>query len=223
MPFVPGTNAIARVVATAVKNVTHVRSGDRVFLSPHLRGDVPDRDPPQILIGLTATVTTPEALALQTRWRDGVFAEIAHWPAACVTPLANLDDTAGDRADRAGKADRAVRRAAALRAARRADHHRQRRDRLFRLGRRDARGRDGRRPRRCGRTQARPRSSNCAMRSARASFPRSSPARRPPIFRSSAAPPGAAPTSRSTCSAPPRAPRPRCHVCAHSGVADGWC
>src|SRR5882724_5111951 len=91
MPFVPGTNAIARVVATG-ENVTHVREGDRVFLSPHLRGDVPDRDPPQILIGLTATATTPEAMALQARWRDGVFAEIAHWPAACVTPLNGLDD-----------------------------------------------------------------------------------------------------------------------------------
>jgi alcohol dehydrogenase len=91
MPFVPGTNAIARVVATG-DNVTHVRSGDRVFLSPHLRGDVPDPEPPQILIGLTAMATTAEALALQARWRDGVFAEIAHWPAACITPLAGLDD-----------------------------------------------------------------------------------------------------------------------------------
>src|SRR5260370_25730265 len=91
MPFVPGTNAIARVVA-AGDSVTHVRSGDRVFLSPHLRGDVPDREPPQILIGLTATVTTPQALALQARLRDGVFAEIAHWPAACATPLTGLDD-----------------------------------------------------------------------------------------------------------------------------------
>src|SRR5205807_3135299 len=91
MPFVPGTNAIARVIA-AGDNVSHVRGGDRVFLSPHLRGDVPDREPPQILIGLTATVTTPAALAMQTRWRDGVFAEIAHWPAACVTPLVGLDD-----------------------------------------------------------------------------------------------------------------------------------
>jgi alcohol dehydrogenase len=91
MPFVPGTNAIARVVA-AGGDVTHVRSGDRVFLSPHLRGDAPDLEPPQILIGLTATVTTPAALALQARWRDGVFAEIAHWPAACVTPLTGLDD-----------------------------------------------------------------------------------------------------------------------------------
>src|ERR1700692_4545905 len=68
MPFVPGTNAIARVIAVG-NNVTHVRSGDRVFLSPHLRGDVPDLEPPQILIGLTATVTTPAALALQARWR----------------------------------------------------------------------------------------------------------------------------------------------------------
>src|ERR1700758_4225532 len=91
MPFVPGTNAIGRVVATG-DNVSHVRNGDRVFLSPHLRGDVPDRDPPQILIGLTATVTTDAALALQTRWCDGVFTEIAHWPAACITPLAGLDD-----------------------------------------------------------------------------------------------------------------------------------
>jgi alcohol dehydrogenase len=91
MPFVPGTNAIARVMAIG-DNVTQVKNGDRVFLSPHLRGDVPDPEPPQILIGLTATVTTPAALALQARWRDGVFAEIAHWPAACVTPLTGLDD-----------------------------------------------------------------------------------------------------------------------------------
>jgi alcohol dehydrogenase len=91
LPFVPGTNAIARVVAVGA-NVGHVRIGERVFLSPHLRGDVPSREPPQILIGLTATSPTPAALALQARWRDGVFAEIAYWPAACVTPLAGLDD-----------------------------------------------------------------------------------------------------------------------------------
>ena len=91
MPFVPGTNAIARVIAVG-DNVAHVQSGDRVFLSPHLRADVPDPEPPQILIGLTATVTSDAALALQARWRDGVFAEIAHWPAACVTPLIGLDD-----------------------------------------------------------------------------------------------------------------------------------
>src|SRR5579862_2902099 len=47
MPFVTGTNAIGRVVA-AGENVNHVQSGDRVFLSPHLRGDVPNAEPPQI-------------------------------------------------------------------------------------------------------------------------------------------------------------------------------
>jgi alcohol dehydrogenase len=110
MPFVPGTNAIARVIA-AGDNVGHVRSGDRVFLSPHLRGDVPDPEPPQILIGLTATVTTPAALAMQMRWRDGVFAEIAHWPAACVTPLAGLER--GDAGGRDGRRTRGCGRAQA--------------------------------------------------------------------------------------------------------------
>jgi alcohol dehydrogenase len=91
MPFVPGTNAIGRVIASG-ENVSHVQNGDRVFLSPHLRADVPDSDPPQILIGLTTMAATQAALAMQARWRDGVFAEIAHWPAACVTPLSNMDD-----------------------------------------------------------------------------------------------------------------------------------
>jgi alcohol dehydrogenase len=90
-PFVPGTNAIGRIAAVG-DTVTHVRRGERVFLSPHLRGDEPSREPAQILIGLTAMANTGAALALQGRWRDGVFAEIAHWPAACVTPLIGLDD-----------------------------------------------------------------------------------------------------------------------------------
>jgi alcohol dehydrogenase len=91
MPFVPGTNAIGRVIATGA-HVGHVRSGDRVFLSPHLRADVPDLEPAQILIGLTSMAPSEAALNLQARWRDGVFADVAHWPAACVTPLAGLDD-----------------------------------------------------------------------------------------------------------------------------------
>lgn len=91
MPFVPGTNAIGRVAAVGAQ-VGHVKPGDRVFLSPHLRGDVPDPEPPQILIGLTGMAPTEAALSLQARWRDGVFAETAHWPAACVTSLGGLDD-----------------------------------------------------------------------------------------------------------------------------------
>ena len=80
MPFVPGTNAIARVLA-AGDNVTHVEAGDRVFLSPHLRGDVPDREPPQILIGFTAmahdaggarAAGAHGATACSPRWRIGL-------------------------------------------------------------------------------------------------------------------------------------------------------
>lgn len=91
VPFVPGTNAIARVIATG-RDVGHVAVGDRVFLSPHLRADTPDREPAQILIGLTRMGDTPATHALQRRWGDGVFTEIAHWPAACATPLRGLDD-----------------------------------------------------------------------------------------------------------------------------------
>src|SRR5258708_562953 len=35
--------------------------------------------------------TAPAALPLPARRRGRVFAEIAHWPAACVTPLVGLD------------------------------------------------------------------------------------------------------------------------------------
>jgi alcohol dehydrogenase len=88
-PFVPGTNAIGRVEAVGV-DVTHVAVGDLVFLSPHLLADAPIEEPAQILIGLTALRSGGAADAsrkLQHLWRDGVFAELAHWPAACVTQL----------------------------------------------------------------------------------------------------------------------------------------
>ena len=54
--------------------------GDRVFLSPHLRGDVPDREPPQILIGLTGNgadaggagaAGSAGATACSPKWRTG--------------------------------------------------------------------------------------------------------------------------------------------------------
>lgn len=86
---------IARVAATGT-NVTHVKIEDRVFLRPHLRGDVPDGEPPQILIGLAAMAESSAARALQARWRDGAFTEIAHWPASCATLLHGLDDTSAN-------------------------------------------------------------------------------------------------------------------------------
>lgn len=101
-PFVPGTNAIGRVAAVG-SEVFHVAPGDRVFLSPHLVADEPVAEPSQILIGLTAIGgVSPDggvngSARLQELWRDGVFAEIAHWPGSCVTPLVGLDALDADR------------------------------------------------------------------------------------------------------------------------------
>ena len=221
MPFVPGTNAIARVVE-AGSNVTHVQNGDRVFLSPHLRGDVPDREPPQILIGLTAMAPTPAALALQARWRDGVFAEVAHWPAACVTPLAGLDDKPAT--ELIGLAKLIVPFGGLQRTGLRGGQT------IIING---ATGYFG-----SGAVMlavamgagawsrsaaSRRRWKRCARPVVRASFRRSSAAMRRAICRSSATRPAAAPTSRSIFSVPPRARRPRCPVCARSSVAAGWC
>ena len=96
MPFVPGTNAIARVVATG-DNVTHVKAGDRVFLSPHLRGDVPDREPPQILIGLTpwrrrrprSACRRAGATAFSPRSRIGRRPASRRWSASTTGPRPN--------------------------------------------------------------------------------------------------------------------------------------
>jgi alcohol dehydrogenase len=102
LPFVPGTNAVGRVEAIG-SEVSHVGVGERVFLSPHLISDQPTDEPAQILIGLTATGTSrfegvsEGSRKLQQVWRDGVFGELAHWPASCITPLRGLDHIAPER------------------------------------------------------------------------------------------------------------------------------
>ena len=102
LPFVPGTDAIGRVAAIGAE-VSHVAVGDRVFLSPHFIADEPALEPPQILIGLTASGTArfggvaEGSRKLQQIWRDGVFAEMTHWPASCTTPLRGLDYIPAER------------------------------------------------------------------------------------------------------------------------------
>ena len=108
LPFVPGTNAIGRVEAVGAE-VSHAGVGERVFLSPHLVANEPGDAPAQILIGLTATGTSrfdgvpAGSRKLQQVWRDGVFAELAHWPASCATPLRGLDHIAPERLIAIGK------------------------------------------------------------------------------------------------------------------------
>lgn len=102
LPFVPGTNAIGRVEAVGAE-VSHVGVGEPVFLSPHLVANEPGGERSQILIGLTAIGASrfggvpAGSRKLQQVWRDGVFAELAHWPASCATPLRGLDHIAPER------------------------------------------------------------------------------------------------------------------------------
>ena len=101
-PFVPGTNGIG-IVETVGAAVYHLRPGDRVILNPHYAVDERTANPAQLLIGLTAMGSSraaampPEPLALQRDWPDGVFAEYAQLPAACMTRLAALDEMPAER------------------------------------------------------------------------------------------------------------------------------
>lgn len=85
-PFTPGTNGIGTVAAVGPQ-VYHLAPGQRVALSPHYAVDERAAEPAQILIGLTAMGAQAATLALQADWPDGVFAEFAHLPAACATPI----------------------------------------------------------------------------------------------------------------------------------------
>ena len=100
-PFVPGTNGVGIVEAVG-SSVYHVKAGDRVALNPHYVVDERAADPAQILIGLTAMGASraempPEPLALQRDWPDGVFAQYALSPAACVTRLDGLTQVPAER------------------------------------------------------------------------------------------------------------------------------
>jgi alcohol dehydrogenase len=87
-PFVPGTNGVG-VVEAVGDGVYHLKPGDRVVLSPHHVVDERTAEPAQVLIGLTAMGLAETTLQLQSTWSDGVFAERAHLPAACSTPVAS--------------------------------------------------------------------------------------------------------------------------------------
>jgi alcohol dehydrogenase len=94
--FVPGTNAIG-VIEEVGSQVVHLAPGQRVALGPRVVSEEAVSEPAQILIGLTAMGSRrfdqvdPAALALQRVWKDGVFAEFAHFPVACATPIGNSD------------------------------------------------------------------------------------------------------------------------------------
>ena len=99
-PFIPGTNAVG-VIEAVGNEVFHLRIGQPVIASPHYAVDERTAEPAQILIGLSAMSSSrfdgvsDSGLALQRVWKDGVFAEYAHLPASCVTPLDTTSSTDG--------------------------------------------------------------------------------------------------------------------------------
>jgi alcohol dehydrogenase len=107
-PFTPGTNGVG-VIEAVGSGVYHLKTGQRVALSPHHVVDERVTAPAQMLIGLTAMGSArfsgieDSVLALQADWPDGVFAEYAHLPAACVTPAAGLESMPADRLAALGK------------------------------------------------------------------------------------------------------------------------
>lgn len=100
-PFIPGTNAVG-VIEAVGSEVFHLQAGHPVIASPHYVVDERVAEPAQVLIGLTAMGSSrsgglpSSGVALQRVWKDGVFAEYAHLPASCITPL----ETSGTMDDR---------------------------------------------------------------------------------------------------------------------------
>jgi alcohol dehydrogenase len=90
-PFTPGTNGIG-VIEAVGSAVYHLEPGQRVVLDPRLVANEQIVEPAQILIGLTGMRSSEggahaRTKMLQAAWPDGTCAEMAHMPAAVVTPL----------------------------------------------------------------------------------------------------------------------------------------
>ena len=86
-PFTIGTNAIGTVEAVG-RDVWAIQPGRRVVVSSHFVGRENVDDPPQILIGLTAS---PDAAPMLADWPDGTLADYALAPVEAVTPLDGLE------------------------------------------------------------------------------------------------------------------------------------
>ena len=82
-PFTPGTNGVGTIVATG-NGVWHLKSGQRVIVSPHIVAAENVEEPAQILGGLTAIST--DSNPLLAAWKDGALAEYLLAPATAVTP-----------------------------------------------------------------------------------------------------------------------------------------
>lgn len=83
-PWIPGSNGVGVIQALA-DDVIGLKSGDQVFIDPHIFTHTTTDAYDGILIGLTAL--GPQSSAMQERWRNGTFAERALLPAECLTVI----------------------------------------------------------------------------------------------------------------------------------------
>lgn len=87
-PFTPGSNAVG-VIEAVGRDVWHLKAGERVVTSPYLVSGEHVEEPAQFLMGLTSFGGASDDV--QEDWPDGVFAEYALLPAACLTTADGLD------------------------------------------------------------------------------------------------------------------------------------
>jgi alcohol dehydrogenase len=93
-PFIPGSDLIG-IVDHVGSEVFNLEPGTLVHARPQIfsRGHFSGKD--DILIGLTGM--SPESPRIQEIWPDGAFAEFAHYPVECVTPLDALSSIEPER------------------------------------------------------------------------------------------------------------------------------
>ena len=93
-PLVPGPTCIGQIEHIG-EDVFDLAIGDVVLCNSLLSSGDLTRSRDEILIGWTGT-GSPRSRAMQERWRHGSFAQLAHYPARCLTVLpeaAQIDRT----------------------------------------------------------------------------------------------------------------------------------
>lgn len=86
-PFIPGSDLIGTVEEVG-SEVFDLEPGTLVHGGSQIASRGRFGQPDDILIGLTGM--TPVSPRVQCIWPDGAFAEFAHYPVDCITPLSNV-------------------------------------------------------------------------------------------------------------------------------------
>lgn len=93
-PFIPGPELVGTVEAVG-SEVFDLEPGTLVYAGSHIASRGYFREEDSILIGHTGM--TPLSPRVQNIWRDGGYAEFAHFPVDCVTPLSEIASVAPEK------------------------------------------------------------------------------------------------------------------------------